>query len=77
MWDNCSRPLSSSGQSTADRNGALSLARPDGWSFTVLPLAQPVRNILSVLWEKFMFRWYQSENAIIRRLAQSVAYPGI
>eukprot|EP00959_Pyramimonas_sp_CCMP1952_P431464 9036361-Pyramimonas_sp.AAC.1 len=68
------RPLPSSGKSTADRSGTLGLIRPVGRSLTVLPLAEPVRNMLSVSWKKLTLRWYKFENTVSKCFEQSTEF---
>eukprot|EP00959_Pyramimonas_sp_CCMP1952_P160557 3357657-Pyramimonas_sp.AAC.1 len=66
----CMRPSSLSGGSTAGWGSALSLVYLGWWNLTVVPLAEPVRGVFSILHGELAPRRYQSEKAVTRCFAQ-------
>eukprot|EP00959_Pyramimonas_sp_CCMP1952_P038040 796057-Pyramimonas_sp.AAC.1 len=64
------KPSSLSGGSTGGWGIALSLIYLGGWSLTVLPLAEPVRDVRSIFHGEFAPRQYQSEKSVVRCFAQ-------
>eukprot|EP00959_Pyramimonas_sp_CCMP1952_P430744 9020968-Pyramimonas_sp.AAC.1 len=61
----CARPSSLSRGSTAGWRSALSLIYLCEWSSTVIPLAEPARDVLGIFRRELTPRRYQSEKSVI------------
>eukprot|EP00959_Pyramimonas_sp_CCMP1952_P033093 694177-Pyramimonas_sp.AAC.1 len=65
------RPSSLSRRSTPGRGSARGLISLREWSVAILPLAEPVRDVLGIFRRELAPRRYQSKESVIKCFAQS------